>query len=141
MLSLKNSRHKRLLINAFSSCFSAIKDELGNVPLNMQKSHEIAGSIVGICRGFAIRNKINEPSFELIVDAVFEDVFRRESLTVQTRAEKWLKTADETFMFAYYHGKTKALNARQVDLSWLADYAKKHFKRRQSHHRQSALPI
>jgi hypothetical protein len=124
----KNSQHKRHLLNVFSNCFKALKDELGNVPIKMQSSHEIAGSVLGACRGYAIANKINESNFNLIVDAVFEDLFRRESVAVQTKTEKWLQTEDETFMLAYYHAKSKAIKNKTLDLSWLSDYAKKHFK-------------
>lgn len=140
MLSYRNTRQKRILINAFSNCFHAIKDELGNVPLSMQKSHEIAGSIVGTCRGFAIINRIKESNFELMIEAVFSELFRRESLQVQARAQQWLRTEDETFMLAYYHSKSKVLNSSSFDLTWLSDYAKKHFaaSKRQLRHRQTA---
>jgi len=76
MLKLfKNNQHKRHLLKAFSNCFNALKDELGNVPVKMQSSHEITGSVLGSCRGYAIANKINESHFNLIVDAVFEEFF------------------------------------------------------------------
>jgi hypothetical protein len=129
MLKLfKNNQHKHYLLNAFSNCFSALKDELGNVPVNMQSSHEITGSVLGSCRGYAIANKINENNFDLIVDAVFEELFRRESITVQTKTEQWLNTENEIFMFAYYHAKSRTINNKVFDLKWLSDYAKKHFK-------------
>lgn len=129
MFNFRHYRHKKILINAFSTCFSTLKDELGNVPSNMHKSHEITGSIVGICRGFAVKNKINESNFEHIIDSVFDELFQRESTVVKTRAQRWLSSADETFMFAYYHAKSKIINNKKVDLTWLSDYAKKHFKR------------
>jgi hypothetical protein len=124
----KNNQHKHYLLNAFSNCFKTLKDELGNVPVGMQTSHEITGAILGSCRGYAITNKIDENSFDLIVDGVFEEVFRRESIPVQTKTEKWLQTEDETFMFAYYHAKSRSVKSKTIDLSWLAEYAKKHFK-------------
>ncbi len=127
MLSFKNSRHKRYLIRAFTHCFQAVQDELGNLPAAMQKSHVITGSIVGICRGFAINHRINESSFERIIDAVFKELFKKEALIVETRAERWLHYADEMFMFAYYHAKAKALNNQDMELTWLSDYAITHF--------------
>ena len=131
MLSLfKNNQHKRYLLNAFSTCFNALKDGLGNVPVRMQSSHEITGSVLGACRGYAIANNINESHFNLIVDAVFEELFRRESIAVQTKAEQWLNTENEIFMLAYYHAKAKTINNKTVDLSWLNAYAKKYFKPR-----------
>ena len=125
---LKNTQHKHYLVNALSNCFKALKDELGNVPLGLHSSHEIAGSILGTCRGYAIANKIDESYFEILVDAVFEDLFRRESVAIQTKTERWLQTEDEIFMLTYYHAKSKALKNKTIDLYWLADYAKKHFK-------------
>ena len=124
----KNNQHKRHLLKAFSNCFNALRDELGNAPVKMQSSHEITGSVLGSCRGYAIANKINEGHFNLIVDAVFEELFRRESVSVQTKTEKWLRTEDETFMLAYYYAKSKAIKSKTLDLSWLSDYAGKHFK-------------
>ena len=53
---------------------------------------------------------------------------RGESVAVQTKTEKWLRTEDETFMLAYYHAKSKAIKSKTLDLSWLSDYAGKHFK-------------
>ena len=132
MLSLfKSNQHKRYLLNAFSNCFNALKDGLGNVPVRMQSSHEITGSVRGACRGYAIANKINESHFNLIVDAVFEELFRRESIAVQIKAEQWLNTENEIFMLAYYHAKSKTINNKTVDLPWLSAYAKKYFKPRQ----------
>ena len=124
----KNNQHKRYLLNAFSNGFNPLKDGLGNVPVRMQSSHEIPGSVLGLCRGYAIANKINESHFNLIVDAVFEDLFRRESIGVQTKAEQWLSTENGIFILAYYHAKSRTINNRTVALSWLSDYAKKHFK-------------
>jgi hypothetical protein len=124
----KNKQHKHNLLNAFSNCFKTLKDELGNLPIGMQTSHEITGAILGSCRGYAISHKIDENSFDLIVDGVFEDLFRRESIAVQTKTEKWLQTEDETFMLAYYHAKSQIISNKSLDLSWLAEYAKKHFK-------------
>jgi hypothetical protein len=129
MLSLfKKNQHKRYLLNAFSNCFNALKDGLGNVPVRMQSSHEITGSVLGACRGYAIAHNINESHFNLLVDAVFEDIFRRESIVVQTKAEQWLSTENEIFMLAYYHAKSRTSNHKTVELAWLSDYAKKYFK-------------
>jgi hypothetical protein len=129
MFNLTTGKHKRILQRAFSSCFSSMKDELGNVPLGMQSSQEITGSILGACRGYALANNItNEASFNLIVDGVFEELFRRESVAVQTKAEKWLSTENEIFLLAYYHAKSKTINSKTIDLTWLTEYAKKHFK-------------
>lgn len=129
MLKLfKNIQHKHTLLNAFSTCFKALRDELGNVPIGMQSSHEITGSVLGACRGYAIVNKITENHFDLLVDAVFEELFRRESIAVQTKTEKWLQTEDEIFMLAYYHAKSKVIKTEAIELQWLTEYATKHFK-------------
>ncbi len=126
----KNSQHKRYLLNAFSNCFKTLQDELGNVPIGMQSSEEITGAVLGACRGYAIIHHIDEPSFDLIVDAVFEELFRRESVTVQNKAEHWLHDENEFFMLAYYHAKSKTINSQSINLTWLTDYAEKHFKAR-----------
>jgi len=128
MFNLTTGKHKRLLQRAFSMCFRSMTDELGNVPLSMQSSQEITGSILGACRGYAEANMLSQASFNLIVDAVFEELFRRESVAVQTKAEQWLSSESEIFMLAYYHAKSSTINSKTIDLTWLTDYAKKHFK-------------
>ncbi|MFT6908972.1 MAG: hypothetical protein ACJAS1_005679 [Oleiphilaceae bacterium] len=126
MFGLSVIKHKRILKEAFSDCFLPVKNDLGNVPVTMQTSKMITASILGICRGYA-EGRINyEPDFELIVDAVFEDIFRRESVEVQTRTESWLHYNDDEFMRYYYQAKSHAVNSR--DLSWLQGVVLHSFK-------------
>lgn len=126
----KNNQHKRYLLNAFSNCFSALKDEFGNLPISMQSSHEITGAVLGSCRGYAIANKISESSFNLIIEAIFEELFRSKSIAVQAKAEQCLRTENEIFMLAYYYAKSRTINHKIMDLTWLRNYARKHFKTR-----------
>lgn len=123
----KAIKHKRLLKQIFSNCFEPLKDELGNVPLKMQRSRIITASVLGICRAYANAKQLKESTFDLVIDAIFEDLFRRESIEVQTRAEQWLQSNDDEFMIAYYQAKETTLS-QGFDLTWLTEYAKKHFK-------------
>ena len=126
MFNFKAVKHKYFLTNIFSHCFEPMRDELGNVPIKMQTSPQITASIIGVCRAYALNRNIQESTFDLIVDAVFEELFRRESIEVQTRTETWLHNADKDFMTAYYQAKTRAIQS--LNLDWLSDYAKQHFK-------------
>lgn len=126
MFGLSVIKHKRILKEAFSDCFLPVKDELGNVPVNMQKSKVITASILGVCRGYGESRISHEPDFELIVDAVFEEIFRRESLEVQKLTESWLQNSDDEFMTFYYQAKHKA--KQSGDLNWLQKIALDYFK-------------
>ncbi|MFK8067642.1 MAG: hypothetical protein AB8D52_05300 [Gammaproteobacteria bacterium] len=125
MFGLENLKHKKKLKQAFSDCFDPLKSLYDNVPLEMQTSRYITASILGYCRGYADGCSIKEKAFDVIVDAVFEEIFRQDSLTVQTQTEKWLHAPDEEFMKAYYHAKDKA--SPELDLKWLRDYSLEHF--------------
>lgn len=117
---------KNKLKKAFSDCFQPLKSDLDNVPLPMQKDRFITASILGTCRGYTDALKTDEKTFLAVVDAVFEEVFRQDSLTVQTLTESWLNSADEVFMPAYYDAKHRAFE--QLDLSWLQQYAQANFE-------------
>ncbi|NQZ54515.1 MAG: hypothetical protein HRT93_09725 [Piscirickettsiaceae bacterium] len=117
--------HKRKLKKAFSDCFEPLKSVLDNVPIPMQTDRYITASILGSCRAYAEVNHTGEKLFMLLVDAVFEEVFRQNSMAVQTRTEQWLNEADDEFMQAYYHAKE--ISNSDLDLNWLADYAQQHF--------------
>jgi hypothetical protein len=117
--------HKGKLKQAFSDCFDPLKSIFDNVPIPMQKDRYVTGAILGTCRGYAETVNLSEKGFASIVDAVFEEVFRQNSIDVQTRTETWLTEADTVFMESYYQAKEKA--SRDIDLVWLQTYAKAHF--------------
>lgn len=126
VMGLSALKHKRILKYAFSDCFMPFKDELGNVPVTMQVSKMITASIIGICRGYAEGKVRSQSDFDLIVDAVFEEIFRRESVEVQTRAQAWLEQSDDEFMKFYYQAKHKARYSDDID--WLQTKALNDFK-------------
>lgn len=127
MFNFKVRKHKSTLQEAFSNCFDPMRDELGNVPVKMQQSRKITASILGVCRAYATAEQLKEDSLNIIVDAVFEELFRRESVEVQSRAENWLQNEDEEFMQDYFFAKEKTL-AEGLELGWLTKYAKKNFR-------------
>lgn len=127
MFNFKVHKHKNTLRDAFSDCFDPMRDELGNVPIKMQKSQTITASILGICRAYATVNQLKEDTVNIIVDTVFEELFRRESVEVQSRAENWLQSEDEAFMKDYFFAKEKTL-AEGLELKWLTDFSKQNFR-------------
>ncbi len=126
MFGFGAGKHKRLLIRAFSDCFQPLKDELGNVPLDMQTSPQIAASILGVCRTYSASHNIKQKDINVIADAVFEELFRRESVAVQTRADSWESENNEEFLKAYQHASSQ--KSETVDLAWLTEYLKANFK-------------
>jgi len=129
MFGLSMLKHKRILKQAFSNCFQPLMDELGNVPVPMQSSKLITASILGICRAYEQKYHLKESNFELLVDAVFEEIFRRESVKVQILTETWLQSSDTDFIHYYYMAKLRAKSG--IDLMWLQYSALENFK--QSH--------
>lgn len=129
MFGLNMLKHKRILKQAFSDCFLPVKDDLGNVPLSMQTSKLITASILGTCRAYEQRQHLKESNFDLLVDAVFEEIFRQDSVKVQVLTESWLKEADADFLQYYYIAKLRAI--RGTDLRWLQHSVLQNFK--QSH--------
>lgn len=122
MYDFKAIKHKFFLREVFSACFEPVMDTLGNVPVRMQKSRHITAYVLGVCRAYATKRGLKESTFVLLVDAVYEELFRRESIEVQTRAENWLQTSDNVFLEAYYHAKERTLT-QGMNLKWLSDYA------------------
>ncbi|MFK8067643.1 MAG: hypothetical protein AB8D52_05305 [Gammaproteobacteria bacterium] len=123
-------KHKRLLIRAFSECFQPLKDELGNVPLDMQTSPQIAASILGVCRTYGASHNLKPININVIADAVFEELFRRDSVAVQTRADGWENEQNEEFIKAYQQATSKidSQDSETIDLSWLTESLKANFK-------------
>lgn len=123
----KSIAHRRKLKAAFSDCFEPLTSVFGNVPKAMRQDRYINAYILGTCRTYAEWHKLKESIFAEIVDAVFEEIYRQDSMTVQNRTEQWLQEADEIFMRAYYEAKERYQG--QIDLGWLAEYSQTHFQK------------
>jgi len=123
----ETAKHKATLLQAFSDCFDPMRSDLGNVHPRMRQSRYITASILGVCRGYADSHQINEKIFNLLVDSVFEEVFRSESITMQSKTETWLQSDDKDFMTVYYEAKARTHS--ELDLSWLSEYAQASFKK------------
>ncbi len=128
MFGFNSGKCKRNLQRAMSDCFDPLKDELGTVPTTLHDSKYITASMLGVCEAYANTNNItNKQKIALITDAVFEEVFRRESTTVLTQVDQWLKNNDSEFMTAYEQAKSKT-NEVELNLDWLQEYSVKHFE-------------
>ena len=127
MFGLGLFKHKRKLTEELSSCFSPLKDELGNVPVDMQFDAAINGAVIQICEAY-MREKGVQKAFSkaAIIDAVFEEIYRRESINVQMRVDVWQENDDAMFR----QGQTQAERFSQhaQRLQWLTDYSQEHFE-------------
>ena len=130
MFGLGNNRVKKTLQKAFSECLAPLKDELGNVPVEMQTDAAINAHMLGICEGYAQANNISkQQSIAIIVDAVFEEVYRRESTLVLTKVDQWRADANSDFIPAYDEAKaTTEKNTDNLDIDWFKEYATSHFE-------------
>lgn len=109
MFNIELIKHKRKLKQDFSDSFDTLKDELGNVPLKMQTDAYLNGAILSICQNYLNAQNIYKNAAKiLIIDAVCEELYRRESVEVQTRIDQWLTSKDHTFMQGYQHIKQQS---------------------------------
>ena len=128
MFGFNSGKCKRTLQRHMSDCFAPLKDELGNVPLTLHDSKYITASMLGICEAYAKLNNINnKQKIALITDAVFEEIFRRESTTVLKQVDQWLKNTDSEFIAAYEQAKSKTDEA-ELKLDWLKEYSVNNFE-------------
>ena len=128
MFGFNTGKCKRTLQRTMSDCFDPLKDELGNVPMTLHESKYVTASMLGICEAYAnILNINNKHKIALITDAVFEEVFRRESTTVLKQVDQWLKNNDSEFMPAYEQAMSKT-NDTELNLNWLKEYSVKNFE-------------
>jgi len=127
MFNLELIKHKRKLKQDFSDCFSPLKDQLGNVPLEMQTDGFLNGAVLSICENYLNTENISKTSSKaLVVDAVCEELYRRESITVQTYIDQWLLDNDELFMEAYQYFKQQ--RDHELNLQLLAKYIQQNFE-------------
>lgn len=120
-------KHKRTLTYGFADCLMPLKDELGNVPIPMQTDPAINGAILGACDGYATANNVSKSGdLVVIADAVFEELYRRESVEVQERVDQWKSENNEAFTTMYEKAKSHA--GTELDLAWLTAYATDNFE-------------
>lgn len=128
MFGFNSGKCKRTLQRAMSDCFAPLKDELGTVPTTLHDSKYITASMLGICEAYSHTNNItNKQKIALITDAVFEEIFRRESTTVLTQVDQWLKDNDSEFVSSYEQAKSKT-NNNELNIDWLKEYSVKNFE-------------
>jgi len=129
MFGFKTGRCKSQLRKAFSDCFNPLKDELGTVPVSLHDSSYIIASMLAVCESYAGLKKItNQRQIAFICDDVFEEVFRREATKVLTSADTLRAEQDSGFQTAYNAAVEQTKTQDELDLSWLQDYATKHFE-------------
>ena len=126
MFNLELIKHKRKLKQDFSDSFSLLKDELGNVPLEMQTDPFLNGVILSVCENYLNGQNVSKNTAKaVVVDAVCEELYRRESIAVQTRIDQWLVDNDELFMQGYRY--TKQQSDHNVNLQLLVKYIQQNF--------------
>lgn len=129
MFGLELIRYKRKLAQSFSDCFALLKDELGNVPVEIQDDAFINGVVVGICESYLDEQRVQKTSSKaLILDAVFEEIYRRESVKVQTQVDVWLEQNDKKFLQGHEQAQTSDNGNLDEKLRWLSAYAQLNFE-------------
>ena len=127
MFGLGINKHKKKLEIALAACFWPLIDELGNVPIPMQTDPAINASILGVCESYAHTQSVTKQGdLALIADAVFEELYRLESINVQNRVDAWKNDQNEVFAQAYANAQAKT--TADLDLTWLTEFAKNNFK-------------
>ena len=127
MFGLGIGKHKKKLVQALAACFWPLIDDLGNVPIPMQTDPTINASILAVCETYALSQNVTKSSdHALIADVVFEELYRMESINVQNRVDGWIGENNADFIEAYE--KAKSQTTSDLDLTWLTELAKNHFK-------------
>ena len=127
MFGLELIKHKRRLGNDFSDCFSPVKDQLGNVPVEIQYDVYVNGFIVEICKSyFEVNNVRHQSSQALILDFVFEEIYRRDSIKVQNYMDGLM--SENAKLFKKAQEKSEELDEYDSRLDWLNKYVVEHFE-------------
>lgn len=126
MFNLELIKHKKKLKQDFSASFSLLKDQLGNVPLEMQTDALLNGIILSICENYLnAQNILKKTSKAVILDVVCEELYRRESIAVQIRIDQWLTDKDQLFMQGYKF--IKQPSDHSLNLQILVKYIQQNF--------------
>lgn len=127
MFNLELIKHKRKLKFDLAKCFTSLIDELGNVPLTMQTDAFINGAIISVCNNYLESQNISKKlSKALVIDAVCEELYRLESVSVQTRIDQWLANNDALYMQGYQYIKQQS--DHDLNLQLLTQYSQQNFK-------------
>lgn len=133
MFNFKFSRCKSTLQKTFSNCFDPLKDELGTVPVKLHDSQYVTASMISICEAYANHLGLKKTQQQaLLIDATFEEVFRRESTAILTQTDQWKDDNNEEFMRAYQEGlnhmQSLLNHDDQLNVDWLKDYLVAHYE-------------
>jgi len=134
MFNFKFGRCKSTLQKTFSNCFDPLKDELGTVPLALHESKYVTASIISICEAYACHLGLKKTQQQaLLVDATFEEIFRRESTSILIQTDNWKDSNDEDFTRAYQDGLSRTQKNldedSQLNLDWLKEHLITHYER------------
>lgn len=128
MFGLKSGKCKTALKQALSDCFDPLKDELGTVPVVLHSNKYVTASILGICEGYAQTNNISrQQTIAIITDAVFEEIFRRESTSILKQVDLWINDNDAEFISQYEDAKSKS-STNELNTEWLKNYLTANFE-------------
>ena len=128
MFGLKSGKCKSTLRLTFSKCFDPLKDELGTVPTALHNNKYVTASMLGICEGYAqVCNIQRQQTIAIITDAVFEEIFRRESTSILKQVDQWLNENDSEFMSQYESAKNKT-SSNDLKIEWLKNYLIENFE-------------
>jgi|TARA_B110001469_G_C9398857_1_gene205125 hypothetical protein len=128
MFGFELIKHKRALKQDFYECFSSLKDDLGNIPLEMKVNAYLNGAILSVCESYLEgQNVFKQSSKAVILDAVFEELYRRDSIPVQTQIDEWIKQKNESFMKGYNNAPQHS--DYNLNIKWLEGYIQQNFKR------------
>ena len=107
-------------------CLQEVQDDLGNVPVAMQKDEYINGTLIGAVERICSDSGITRHAvIQRVISEVFEEIYRREATEVLTRCDELLEDADSTV--AQMRKRTR--DATNDPLPELAKYVREHYER------------
>lgn len=126
MFGLDRYKQKKKLVSQFAVCFESLCDELGNVPVALQHDPFVHGAITGICHSYLQSRELDHLQ-QSAIDAIYEELFRRESVEVQYRVDKWQAQGDVLYQAGIE--QIKHLTGDTDHFTWLSSYLMQNFKR------------
>ena len=115
-------RARQQALALLAPCLAPVRDDLGNVPVDMQADAVVNGCLTGLCeRCCAALGLTRAAAVRGVTARVFEEIYRREATRVLTACDRLEERGDAAFCGARERARAAAPAA--PDPAWTAELA------------------
>ncbi len=119
-LKPRTLKARQNVLSLLLPCLAPVQDDLGNVPVSMQRDSRVNGALIGLTERVCTHFEITSPRLvERVLSSVFEEVYRREATTVLTRCDKLRKDPESDLFRAC--AEIGSLRPETPDPNWVSD--------------------